>query len=181
MESENENINMKYGITFHLKQLQYKSLLNHSKITSSNYSMHLFVYCMNLVNYHFDQVRRKFPFLSKVRYVKQPQATKLTSSLHFSLVIGITYNFTVFFLYFPSLNYQSLLLKCTSGGIIRRLTSEFRYVPQAINIFVLPVTVFLSHWKLSNFFPCNATTFKLLDLKFAFCLFSPVLPFDNSY
>ena len=92
---------MKYGITFHLKQLQYKSLLNHSEITSSNYSMHLFVYCMNLVNYHFDQVRRKFPFLSKVRYVKQPQATKLTSSLHFSLVIGITYNFTVFFYISP--------------------------------------------------------------------------------
>ena len=126
MESENENINMMYGSTFYLKLLLYKSLLNHSKIPSSN---HLFVYGMNLVNYHFDQLRRKFPLLSKVRYVKQPQATKLTSSLHFSLVIGISYNFTVFSLYFPSLNYQSLLLKCTSGGIIRRLTSEFRYVP----------------------------------------------------
>ena len=125
MESENENINMMYGSTFYLKLLLYKSLLNHSKIPSS----HLFVYGMNLVNYHFDQLRRKFPLLSKVRYVKQPQATKLTSSLHFSLVIGISYNFTVFSLYFPSLNYQSLLLKCTSGGIIRRLTSEFRYVP----------------------------------------------------
>ena len=126
MESENENINMMYGSTFYLKLLLYKSLLNHSKIPSSN---HLFVYGMNLVNYHIDQLRRKFPLLSKVRYVKQPQATKLTSSLHFSLVIGISYNFTVFSLYFPSLNYQSLLLKCTSGGIIRRLTSEFRYVP----------------------------------------------------
>ena len=126
MESENENINMMYGSTFYLKLLLYKSLLNHSKLPSSN---HLFVYGMNLVNYHFDQLRRKFPLLSKVRYVKQPQATKLTSSLHFSLVIGISYNFTVFSLYFPSLNYQSLLLKCTSGGIIHRLTSEFRYVP----------------------------------------------------
>ena len=117
---------MKYGSTFYVKVLEVKSLLNLSKIKSSN---HLFVYGMNLVNYHFDQVRRKFPFLSKIRYVKQPQATKLTSSLHFSLVIGITYNFTVFLLFFPSLNYQSLLLKCTSGGIIRRLRSEFRYVP----------------------------------------------------
>ena len=126
MESEYEKISMKYGSTFYVKVLEVKSLLNHSKIKSSN---HLFVYGMNLVNYHFDQLRRKFPLLSKVRYVKQPQATKLTSSLHFSLVIGISYNFTVFSLYFPSLNYQSLLLKCTSGGIIRRLTSEFRYVP----------------------------------------------------
>ena len=121
MESEYEKMYMKYGTTFYVKILQVKSLLNHSK--------HLFVYGMNLVNYHFYQLRRKFSFLSKVRYVKQPQATKLTSSLHFSLVIGISYNFTVFSLYFPSLNYQSLLLKCTSGGIIRRLTSEFRYVP----------------------------------------------------
>ena len=123
---ESENMYMKYDSTFYLKLLQFNSLLNHSKITSSN---HLFVYGKNLVNYHFDQLRRKFSLLSKVRYVKQPQATKLTSSLHFSLVIGISYNFTVFSLYFPSLNYQSLLLKCTSGGIIRRLTSEFRYVP----------------------------------------------------
>ena len=126
MESEFRNIYMNYGSTFHLKLLQFQSLLNHCKITSSN---HLFVYGKNLVNYHFDQLRRKFSLLSKVRYVKQPQATKLTSSLHFSLVIGISYNFTVFSLYFPSLNYQSLLLKCTSGGIIPRLTSEFRYVP----------------------------------------------------
>ena len=133
MESEYENIYMKCGSRFYVKVLQVKSLLNHSKITSLNTlircSMHLFVYGMNLVNYHFDQLRRKFSLLSKVRYVKQPQATKLTSSLHFSLVIGISYNFTVFSLYFPSLNYQSLLLKCTSGGIIHRLTSEFRYVP----------------------------------------------------
>ena len=126
MESDYEKMYMKYGSTFYVKVLEVKSLLNLSKIKSSN---HLFVYGMNLVNYHFDQLRRTFSFLSKVRYVKQPQATKLTSSLHFSLVIGISYNFTVFSLYFPSLNYQSLLLKCTSGGIIHRLTSEFRYVP----------------------------------------------------
>ena len=140
MESEYEKIYMKYGSKFYVNLLWVKSLLNHSKITSLNtlsnvwtlniiQTQHLFVYGMNLVNYHFDQLRRTFSFLSKVRYVKQPQATKLTSSLHFSLVIGISYNFTVFSLYFPSLNYQSLLLKCTWGGIIRRLTSEFRYVP----------------------------------------------------
>ena len=39
MESENENINMMYGSTFYLKLLLYKSLLNHSKIPSSNYAL----------------------------------------------------------------------------------------------------------------------------------------------
>ena len=39
MESEYEKISMKYGSTFYVKVLQVKSLLNHSKTTSSNYAL----------------------------------------------------------------------------------------------------------------------------------------------
>ena len=39
MESEYEKISMKYGSTFYVKVLEVKSVLNLSKIKSSNYAL----------------------------------------------------------------------------------------------------------------------------------------------